>query len=177
MQSSTLAHRRLSHARTRTRACFARPFRRVDYCGLLQLLAGCCFVGASHAGRRTPRARQMRLIAAYCGCCCFSVTSCGSCGVRGFGVRGCSARGARDKGARACATDADCSGSFCGLLRLIATYCDLLRLIAAAAASRFPRTIRVVRIANRANREAPKSGDSRRIARRSIKSRIARIVI
>ena len=36
---------------------------------------------------------------------------------------------------------------------------------------------RVVRIANRANREAPKSGDSRRIARRSIKSRIARIVI
>ena len=38
-------------------------------------------------------------------------------------------------------------------------------------------TTRVVRIANRANREAPKSGDSRRIARRSIKSRIARIVI
>ena len=36
---------------------------------------------------------------------------------------------------------------------------------------------RVVRIANRANREAPKSGDSRRIARRSIKSRIARIAI
>ena len=36
---------------------------------------------------------------------------------------------------------------------------------------------RVVRIANRANREAPKSGDSRRIARRSIKSRIARIVV
>ena len=33
---------------------------------------------------------------------------------------------------------------------------------------------RVVRIANR---EAPKSGDSRRIARRSIKSRTARIVI
>ena len=40
-----------------------------------------------------------------------------------------------------------------------------------------PAAVRVVRIANRANREAPKSGDSRRIARRSIKSRIARIVI
>ena len=35
---------------------------------------------------------------------------------------------------------------------------------------------RVVRIANRANREAPKSGDSGRIARRSIKSRIAKFV-
>ena len=35
----------------------------------------------------------------------------------------------------------------------------------------------VVRIANRANCEAPKSGDSRRIARRSIKSRFAQIVI
>ena len=34
---------------------------------------------------------------------------------------------------------------------------------------------RVVRIANRANREAPKSGDSGRIARRSIKSRIAKL--
>ena len=36
---------------------------------------------------------------------------------------------------------------------------------------------RVVRIANRANREAPKGGDSLRIVRRSIKSQIARIVI
>ena len=50
-------------------------------------------------------------------------------------------------------------------------------LPASLPASLSPPTTRVVRIANRANREAPKSGDSCRIARRSIKSRIARIVI
>ena len=60
------------------------------------------------------------------------------------------------------------------------------RMIAAASIAMMPSgsqssvglpASRVVRIANRANREAPKSGDSLRIARRSIKSRIARIVI
>ena len=46
----------------------------------------------------------------------------------------------------------------------------------AAEKARTRAGTRVVQIANRANREAPKSGDSGRIARRSIKSRIARIV-
>ena len=44
-------------------------------------------------------------------------------------------------------------------------------------ASSRPFAPRLVRIANRANREAPKRGDSRRIARRSINSRTPQIVI
>ena len=39
------------------------------------------------------------------------------------------------------------------------------------------RVVRKLRIANRANRRAPKSGDSRRITRRSIKSRIIHLSI